>query len=194
MTHKANSRKNWGALIYKMIIFACFLHVSNLYGQSIAVKSNLLYDLTSSLNIGGEIRCDDTHTFSLSVNYNPWNFKGNKKIKHLLIQPEYRKWLSGEVFMGSFIGFQAHYTMFNFGGILPANNRYQGNLVGCGITYGYQWMISPKWNLETGVSLGYARLNYKNHEQPSGAPLIEKTHYNYWGPTQIGIALVYFIQ
>ena len=28
--------------------------------QSIAVKSNVLYDLTGTLNLGGEIRCDDT--------------------------------------------------------------------------------------------------------------------------------------
>ena len=39
--------------------------------QSIAVKSNVLYDLTGTLNLGGEIRCDDTHSFNLSVNYNP---------------------------------------------------------------------------------------------------------------------------
>lgn len=47
--------------------------------QSIAVKSNVLYDLTGTLNLGGEIRCDDTHSFNLSVNYNPWNLGENKK-------------------------------------------------------------------------------------------------------------------
>ena len=56
--------------------------------QSIAVKSNILYDLTGTLNLGGEIRCDDTHSFSLSVNYNPWNLGENKKMKHILVQPE----------------------------------------------------------------------------------------------------------
>lgn len=194
MPNKQNSSKNRTGLIYRIIFFVCILYAPNLYGQRIAIKSNLLYDLTSSLNIGGEIRCDDTHTFSLSINYNPWSFDGNKKMKHFLIQPEYRKWLNGEVFTGSFIGFQAHYAMFNFGGIIPADSRYQGNLIGCGITYGYQWLISPKWNLETGVSLGYARLNYKKYEQHKGAPLIKKSDRNYLGPTQIGISLVYFIQ
>ena len=108
--------------------------------QKIAVKSNLLYDLTTTFNIGGEIKCDDTHTLNLSVNYNPWNFGGNKKMKHFMLQPEYRKWFDG-VFMGSYIGFQLHYALFNFGGMLPwgfgngkmlgienrqiANNRYQ---------------------------------------------------------------------
>ena len=32
--------------------------------QNIAVKSNVLYDLTSSLNIGGEIKCNDTYSIS----------------------------------------------------------------------------------------------------------------------------------
>ena len=83
-----------------------------------------------------------------------------------MLQPEYRKWFDG-VFMGSYIGFQLHYALFNFGGMLPwgfgngkmlgienrqiANNRYQGNLAGFGISYGYQWMISPQWNLEAGL-------------------------------------------
>ena len=74
--------------------------------QSIAVKSNILYDLTGTLNLGGEIRCDDTHSFSLSVNYNPWNLGENKKMKHILVQPEYRWWLN-ETFIGSFFGVQA---------------------------------------------------------------------------------------
>ena len=130
-------------------------------------------------------------------------------MKHFMLQPEYRKWFSG-TFMGSYIGFQVHYALFNFGGMLPwgfgngkmlgienkqiANNRYQGNLSGFGISYGYQWMISPQWNLEAGLSLGYAHLNYKRYGQPEGAAFIEKSHCNYWGPTQIGISLVYFIQ
>lgn len=75
--------------------------------QSIAVKSNVLYDLTGTLNLGGEIRCDDTHSFNLSVNYNPWNLGENKKMKHILIQPEYRWWLN-ETFIGSFFGVQVY--------------------------------------------------------------------------------------
>ena len=146
-----------------LFVFALCILPANLCGQSLAIKSNLLYDLTTSLNLGGEIRCDDTHTFSLSVNYNPWNFSGNKKMKHFLVQPEYRKWLN-EAFTGGFIGLQVHYALYNFGGMLPwgfgngkmlgienrqiANNRYQGNLAGFGISYGYQWMISPQWNME----------------------------------------------
>ena len=150
-----------------LFVFALCILPANLCGQSLAIKSNLLYDLTTSLNLGGEIRCDDTHTFSLSVKYNfggmlPWGF-GN----------------------GKMLGIENRQI---------ANNRYQGNLAGFGISYGYQWMISPQWNMEAGISLGYAHLNYKRYGQPAGAPLIEKSNCNYWGPTQIGISVVYFIQ
>ena len=66
-------------------------------------------------------------------------------MKHILIQPEYRWWLN-ETFIGSFFGVQAHFAQYNFGGTTPfttvKNNRYQGNLIGCGITYGHQWLLS----------------------------------------------------
>ena len=103
-----------------------------------------------------------------------------------MLQPEYRKWFD-RVFMGSYIGFQLHYALFNFGGMLPwgfgngkmlgienrqiANNRYQGNLAGFGISYGYQWMISPQWNLEAGLSLGYAHSTTNAMDSPKALPL-----------------------
>ena len=94
-------------------------------------------------------------------------------MKHFLVQPEYRKWLN-EAFTGSFIGLQVHYALYNFGGMLP-------------------------WGFGNGKMLGIenrqnAHLNYKRYGQPAGAPLIEKSNCNYWGPTQIGISVVYFIQ
>ena len=206
--------EKWGVIAYArygliFTVFVCCLCTLNVHGQTIAIKSNLLYDITSTLNIGGEIRCNDTHTFNLSINYNPWSFGENRKMKHFLIQPEYRKWFNG-IFMGSFIGLQAHYAQYNFGGMLPwgfgngkmfgmenkqiKDNRYQGNLAGFGISYGYQWILSPQWNMEAGLSLGYAHLSYKRYGQAEGAVLIEKSHCNYWGPTQVGISLVYFIR
>ena len=72
MTHKPNISKNersaasnrWrhaanikhGLAIIAFV--ACILPASNLCGQNIAIKSNLLYDLTTTLNMGGEVRCD----------------------------------------------------------------------------------------------------------------------------------------
>lgn len=165
--------------------------------QNIALKSNVLYDLTGSMNLGGEIRCADNQSFNLAVTYNPWDLKENKKMKQFTIQPEYRLWLD-QTFMGSFVGFEAHYTQYNFGGTTPfttvKNNRYQGNMIGCGITYGYQWIFSSFWSLEASISLGYSHLNYDKYGPAKGDALRKKSHANYWGPTQIGVSFIYFIQ
>ena len=165
--------------------------------QNIAVKSNVLYDLTGTLNLGGEIRCDDRHSFQLGINYNPWSFGENKKMKQVLIQPEYRFWLD-ETFIGSFVGVQAHYAQYNFGNSTPfrtvKDNRYQGNLIGCGVTYGHQWLLSAFWSVEASVSVGYAHLKYDKYGPAKGDALIEKSRTNYFGPTQIGISMIYFIQ
>lgn len=182
-------------LILAWVLIA--IHPSEASSQSIAVKSNALYDLTGTLNVGGEIRCDDSHSFHLTINYNPWTYGENKKMKHFLIQPEYRLWLD-ETFIGSFIGFQGHFAQYNFGGTTPfttvKNNRYQGNLIGCGITYGYQWILSSFWSMEVCASLGYAHLAYSKYGPAKGDQLIEKAHSNYFGPTQLGISFIYFIR
>lgn len=165
--------------------------------QYIAIKNNLLYDFTGTLNLGGEIRCSDTQSFNLSVNYNPWSRKENKKTKFVLVQPEYRWWLN-EVFMGGFLGAQAHFAQYNFAGMTPfttiKNNRYQGNLFGCGFTYGYQWLLSPFWSLEASLSVGYAYMSYEKYGPKKGDALLRKGHAHYFGPTQVSLSFVYFIQ
>lgn len=93
MTHKPDISKNerpaasnrWryaANIKHGLAIIAfvtCILPASNLCGQNIALKSNLLYDLTTTLNMGGEVRCDDTHTISLSLNYNPLGLRREQK-------------------------------------------------------------------------------------------------------------------
>ena len=74
------------------------------------------------------------------------------------------------------------------------NNRYQGNLIGCGVTYGHQWLLSTFWSLEASISVGYAHLTYDKYGPAKGDALIEKSHSNYVGPTQLGISFIYFIQ
>ena len=61
--------------------------------QKIAVKTNLLYDVTTTLNLGAEVRLAPKWTLDLSGNYNPFNLGDDKKMKHWLVQPEARYWL-----------------------------------------------------------------------------------------------------
>ena len=88
------------------------------YAQTIGVKTNLLYDATSTLNLGVEVGTAPKWSLDVSGNFNPWAFNDNRKMKHWLVQPEMRYWLC-ERFNGHFFGIHAHGGQYNWGGMLP---------------------------------------------------------------------------
>lgn len=173
----------------------------NSFTPELGVKTNLIYDATTSLNIGAEIKIGEQYSLDISANYNPWSFSKNKKFKHILLQPELRYWIR-EPFNGHFWGVHVMYSHYNIGGIkLPLlseqaleKTRYQGDLYGTGISYGYQWHLSPKWNLEATIGLGYAYLDYKAYECKSCGQELYKKNKHYVGPTKLGLSLIYLIK
>lgn len=185
------------------IIILLFTSIANaqnkkdgLYMPTIALKTNALYWATTTPNIGLEVGLSEKTTLDISGNYNPWEFSDNRQIKHWLIQPEFRYWLC-ERFNGHFFGVHAHYAEYNVGGIKMLgfkDYRYQGNLYGGGISYGYQWILSNRWSLEATVGVGYAHLDYKKYEcKECGSQLKDDTK-NYWGPTKAGLSIIYILK
>ena len=61
--------------------------------QEFAVKSNLLYDATSTINLGVEYGLSPRWTLEVSGNYNAWTFSDNKKMKLWMLQPFRRTFL-----------------------------------------------------------------------------------------------------
>lgn len=163
----------------------------------LAVKTNLLYALTSTFNLGAEVRLSDRYTLDLSVNYNPWTFGDNKKIKHLMFQPELRYWLC-EAFDGHFFGFHAQYARFNAGGVgfsdYMKDHRFQGNLFGAGFSYGYEWYLSPRWSMEATIGFGYNFMDYKTYECKDCGKYQGSNTKHYFGPTKAGVSLIYMIK
>jgi len=167
------------------------------FGQKVAVKSNLLYDATSTINLGAEFKLGARSTFELPINYNPWTFSDNKKFKHILVQPELRFWTC-ESFTGHFFGVHAHYAYYNVGGVGPfttiKNNRYEGWLAGAGFSYGFNWLLSNRWSLEATLGLGYAYMDYSRYECHRCGEKLGQGNKHYFGPTRVGISLIYFIK
>ena len=60
-------------------ILVCILFILGLLSveskaQKVAVKSNLLYDATTTMNLGLEVALARKWTLDIPVNYNPWKF------------------------------------------------------------------------------------------------------------------------
>lgn len=166
------------------------------FNPRFAVKTNILYGATTTINAGFEFALSKKITLDMSGNYNPWTFSNNKKLKHWLIQPELRYWLCDR-FSGHFFGMHVHYAEFNVAGIKMLgleNYRHQGNLYGAGISYGYHWILGPRWSIEGVIGLGYAHLNYDKYLRFKCGKFLNDDHKNYWGPTKVSINLIYILR
>ena len=98
-----------------VLFFAVFAVHTHMYGQNVAVKNNLLYDLTLTPNLSVEVGLAPKFTMDLQTGLNLFTLGDDKKLKHYLIQPELRYWFC-ERFNGLFVGAHAHGGQFNVGG------------------------------------------------------------------------------
>ncbi len=180
-----------------LVLFFLLIATGSMYGQKFAVKSNLLYDATATINLGAEIGLAPKWTLDVSGNYNGWKF-GDARWKNWLVQPEGRYWLC-EKFNGQFLGLHAHAGGFNVGGMkfLSKNmeqNRYQGTFYGAGIGYGYQWLLGNRWSMEAEIGVGWARLDYKKYPCADCGTMIKKEHKDYFGVTKAALSIIYFFK
>lgn len=188
-------------ILFVLLAFIDF--ISPAMAQKVAVKTNLLYDATSTINLGTEFGLSPKWTLDVSANYNPWTYSNNKKWKHWLVQPEARYWFCNKM-MGHFIGFHAIAGSYNIGNANAdfkflgtdfsklKDYRYEGWFVGAGVAYGYSWVLSKHWNLEAELGVGYTYSKSDKFECASCGEKLEddKTHH-YVGPTKAALNLVY---
>lgn len=174
----------------------------SLSAQNVAVKTNLLYDATTTLNLAAEIGLAPRWTLDLSANYNPFSFSDNKKWKHWMAQPEARYWFC-EAFNGHFLGMHLLGGQYNVGNIdIPAlpifpsgkGDRYEGYYYGAGLAYGYQWVLGKRWSIEASLGLGYVRAHYDRYDCPKCGEWKEKGTKNYFGVTKAAVSLIYVIK
>lgn len=171
--------------------------------QSFAIKTNLLYDATATINAGIEFGLAPRWSMDIPFNYNSWSFPGKDPIyKHAYAQPEVRYWFCDRM-AGHFIGIHAHGGIYNVGLIpnqiklfwndfsLLTNYRYQGYFAGAGVSYGYAWALSEHLNLEFEIGAGYAYTEYDKFEcEECGRKLEEKVPAHYVGPTKAAVNFV----
>lgn len=186
-----------------LLIFAGFIACAGLSAQKVVVKTNLLYDATTTLNLGVELGFAPKWTIDVSGNWNPWTFSDNRKWKHWAIQPEARYWFC-ERFNGHFLGAHLLGGVYNFSNLdmdfklfgtdfgSLKDHRYEGWMVGAGLAYGYHWMLSRRWSLEGVIGVGYVYTRASKYECPTcGEQFEDDKPHHYIGPTKAALNLIY---
>jgi len=142
--------------------------------EVVALKNNLLYDAAATPNLQLEVVLARRWTLEIGAGFNPFPIGDMKspKWRHLLLSVAPRYWFCN-AFHRDFISVNAAYAHFNVAGdaypvawMYPQikTNRYQGDAVMGGLSYGWHFAISPHFSieLEGGVDAGYAW--YKEYE------------------------------
>ena len=162
-------RKNF--TIFMITLFIALLS-GTASAQRFAVKSNLLYDITSTINLGVEYKVAPRWTLEMSANYNPWSFSDNKKMKLWMLQPkraigcaavspvtssEHTCWAESST---TAVCFPSASPFI----IRVGQQALPGLDGGSGIGYGYNWALGKRWNLEATLGVGYIHFGYDRFE------------------------------
>lgn len=178
-----------------LLTLACLLSFLPLWSREpVAVKTNILYDATLTLNAGTEVKVDSLWTLDLSADLNAWTLGRDGRLKHWLIQPEVRRWLT-QPMRGHFLAAHLLGGQFNVGGwpVGPLrHHRYQGWGIGAGVGYGYSWLIGGHWRIEAEIGLGYIWRRYDKYSCAGcGRKVASGRHAGYIGPTKAAVNVVY---
>jgi opacity protein-like surface antigen len=177
--------------------------------QDVALRTNVLYTATTTLNAGVDFRIAEHWSGGLLVGYNPWQFSGaeatwasgetvdaNRKIMHVLAEPEV-KWWPCRVFERHNFGLHGILASYNVAALPLSdewrNHRYEGSLYGVGLSWGYQWAAGDRWGIELDLGAGYLWTRYHSYEAGAcGADLGADTK-GFFAPTKVGVSVIYYI-
>ncbi|MCI1682101.1 MAG: DUF3575 domain-containing protein [Bacteroides sp.] len=189
----------------KMILLALlcslFTHVDS-FGQVVAVKTNLIANAMGSPNVSLEVKLGTSLTLDLCGHYYPFYSKESLyRWRHWLFQPELRFW-SCEPFSSHFFGIHFLTGEYNIAhknlpfGLYPGthSSRYEGAVLGGGLSYGYQWILSPRWGIEAELGAGYVHVGYERYRCVHCGERTGKGHKIYLGPTKAAISVVYLLK
>ena len=188
---------------YILLLFGLLVQFGAKGQNDVAIKSNILYDLTATISAGIEVGLAPRWSIDVSGNFNAWTMKNDRRWKHYLVQPEVRYWLCDR-FMGHFLALHLHGGQYNFGGIKNSINflgsnlsnltthRYQGWFAGAGVGYGYAFVLGRHWNLELEAGIGYAYTVFDEFECAGcGRKVNTDLNHHYFGPTKLAVNFVY---
>lgn len=187
-----------------LFTLAVVLSAFSALAQHSGVKTNALYLATTTPNVGAEFALSDKWTLGADAGYNPFSFGSRQddegrtyhpKFRHWLVMPEIKYWFC-KSFQRSYLGLHGIYSEYNVGG-LPFGEelqdyRYQGNMYGGGISWGYQWAIGGRWGLEVSLGAGYLHLRYDKYECAECGDYVGKYARDYVGLTKAAITFIYY--
>lgn len=157
------------------------------HAQFYSVNTNIPALATTTLNMELSMTLNRKVSVHLPVYYNPFVFSDNKKIQNFTVMPGIRYWLL-ESYVGGFVGVNAIGSKYHF---TWKDYRYEGLAFGAGISAGYAYLLSPRWNLELEGGIGLVWADYTKYRCEKCGKKVGDENGWYAVPNKLAISLVY---
>jgi len=155
-----------------------------------ALKTNLAYDGLGVLNLAYECQIARKWSAELPVMWGFPAWKDDRSLRMAAIQPGVKFWF-GEVGTGHAVGADVALGWYNY---TWERRRYQNEsrpLMGVSVNYAYTLNMGKGWKAEFQLGVGYVNTRYNTYYNIDNGALINTRNRNYFGPTRVGISLVY---
>lgn len=153
-----------------------------------ALRANLLRWATLTPDLGLEWRISPSWGIAVNGSWTSWTWQDNNRRYALWeVAPEVRYYMGKE--KRGYLGAMFKAGQFNYK--LSATGK-QGDLMGGGITGGYQLRLSDALSLDFNVAVGCLHADYEKYEVIDGVRVrAGKETKNWWGPVNAGVTLVW---
>lgn len=155
---------------------------------SLALRANLLRWATLTPDLGIEWRISPSVGVLVNGSWTSWTWKNNDRRYALWeVSPEVR-WYIGEK-KAWHIGAMGKVGHFNYK--LSETGR-QGDILGGGLTGGYQLHLNDALSMDFSLSLGYLRADYEKYVVIDAVRVRDGSgSKDWWGPINAGVTLVW---
>ncbi len=155
--------------------------------QFYSVNTNIPALATTTLNMEVSMTLNRKWSLHLPVYYNPFVFSDNKKIQNFTVMPGVRYWML-ESYVRGFVGINAIGSKYHFNW---KDYRYEGLAFGAGISAGYAYLLSPRWNLEVEGGIGLVWADYTKYRCEECGRKVGDENGWYAVPNKVAVSLVY---
>ena len=151
----------------------------------LSVRTNILYDLGTALNVGVEYYPHNSRWTILADYTFPWwsHDASHRYLQMLNGSLEARRYFKNDnTHTGHYLSAYGHANLYDFS--FDAQRAWQGEGWGLGLGYGYVWQPwkNEHWKLEAFVRFGYYHSLYDPYH--ASDPYIGKYYYDWDGPIE----------
>ena len=154
----------------------------------LSLRANLLRWATLTPDLGVEWRICPSWGIAVNGSWTSWSWS-DKDRRYALweVAPEVRYYMGEK--KAWYLGAMFKAGQFNY---KLSDTGKQGDLMGGGITAGYQLRLNKALDLDFNLGLGYLNADYEQYETIGGVRVrAGKETKNWWGPVNAGVTLVW---